>query len=105
MPTKLDTTLSLPVDQRLEEFRQTIPDGVGYDMEELASLPDLHASQSHVERICRQRGWTVSRFDTRKNRMVAFLVNERTLKLYAAKPTRNPGQPAHGGSKAAAGKR
>lgn len=82
MPTKISNAVQGSPKERLDKFRQTIPDGEGYSYNELATLSGISASRNRIADIVRENRWGIEQYDVRARRMTQFLVNPKMLAKY-----------------------
>lgn len=83
MPISLKNAPAGTVKDRLAQFRRTIPDEVGYSMQELAALPEINAARPQISRVCQMEAWTLRRTNPVTHRHTDLLVNPKTLAKYA----------------------
>ncbi len=77
MPVKLkNTSAGIPLEKRLDAFRQTIPAGEGWTMPELAKK--FKRAESTVQILIMRRKWGV-KILSENNRAQTVLVNPKDL--------------------------
>ena len=85
MPVKLTHVLQLSPLERLDKFRQSIPDGVGYTTEELVGRPEIGLGRSAIRDTMSRNKWAIKQWDDASAKMLNLLVNPKTLRKYAQK--------------------
>ena len=84
MPTKIEHATKFRLIDRLNDFRLTIPNDVGYSAEELSVMPCINASSAQIRRMLGRHKMSIIHWDG--VRMTQMLVNQATLKKHANKP-------------------
>jgi hypothetical protein len=72
-----------PLEQRLDQLRKTLPDGVGLSFAEVATK--LTCSTEHAMRSARRWNWIIYQYSDADARVLGYLVNPKTQKQYANK--------------------
>jgi len=69
--------------RRVEDFRNKIKDGEGWEVEEIAE--HLQVAESTIREMMRRNRWSVAQYSNPKRRIVQVMVNPKTLSLCQAK--------------------
>jgi len=83
MPTKINMEPVLMPARRVEEFRNKIKDGEGWEVEEIAE--HLQVAESTIREMMRRNRWSIPQYSKEKRRIIQVLVNPKTLSLCQAK--------------------
>jgi len=83
MPTKINMEPVLMPARRIEEFRNKIKDGEGWEVEEIAE--HLQVAESTIREMMRRNRWSIPQYSKEKRRIIQVLVNPKTLSLCQAK--------------------
>jgi len=83
MPIKINNIVSGSPRTRVDAFRKTIPNDVGYTVDELAELPQISTCRTVLRDIISKEQWAIHTWMESKRRSVALLVNPKTLAKYA----------------------
>ena len=84
MPVKIGNAQASSVRDRIDAFRHTIPDDVGYTSAELQHLPGAaFGNERRILGHMNDQHWFITRWVG--GRKVKLLVNPKTLKKYAPK--------------------
>lgn len=85
MPIKLAECSLKSLKDRVDAFRKTIPDEVGYTVAELTALPAVAGNATAIGVLLRELKWGILLTPPGKRQPTWTLMNPKTLQKYAGK--------------------